>query len=60
VKLGAALGRLLRRRRRSGDGHPLTARERERVSDGFFDERAKALGPDAYDHVDVERDFRKP
>jgi hypothetical protein len=58
MRIGAALRRLFRRR--ESEDHPLSAKERETVSEGFFDERAKALGPDAYDHVDVDREFRRP
>jgi len=58
MTIRAAFDRLFRRRR-SADRAP-NANERERVSEGFFEERAKALGPDAYDHVDVNREFRRP
>ena len=47
-------------RRRPTDDNPLDAKERRKSSAGFFEERAKALGPDAYDHVDVDREFRRP
>lgn len=53
-----ALWRLFRGHK--AQDHALSAKERERVSEGFLEERAKALGPDAYDHVDVDREFRRP
>ena len=56
--LRAAIRRLVRTRA-PGD-HPVSEEERRKASEGFFDERAKALGPDAYDHVDVERQFKRP
>jgi hypothetical protein len=46
--------------KRGSDGHSPAAKERHRTSEGFFEERAKALGPDAYVHVDVDREFRRP
>jgi hypothetical protein len=58
VAIRAALRRFFQPRR--PEDRALSAKERKRVSDGFFDERAKALGPDAYDHVDVDREFRRP
>jgi hypothetical protein len=58
MAIRAAVGRFFRRHK--PEDHALSAKERERVSDGFFDERAKALGPDAYGHVDVDREFRRP
>jgi hypothetical protein len=29
-------------------------------SEEFFDARSRALGPDGYDRVDVDRQFKKP
>jgi hypothetical protein len=29
-------------------------------SEEFFEKRAQTFGPDGYDHVDVNRDFKKP
>ena len=56
--LRAAVKRLLKTA--APDDHALSEQERHKASEGFFDERAKALGPDAYDHVDIERQFKRP
>jgi len=58
MSIRATLRRWFRPRR--AHDHPLTKKERKRVSEGFFEERGKAFGPDAYDHVDVDREFRRP
>jgi hypothetical protein len=46
--------------RSSGDSERGDAPGKYLPSEEFFDARASAFGPDGYDRVDVDRQFKKP
>ena len=51
-----ALRRILGRRESREDHNA----KKESGAERFREERATALGPDAYGHVEVDREFRRP